>query len=306
VIVPVRDGERHLARVLAGVRAQGDAELIVIDSGSVDRSREIARAADADLIEVPPGEFGHGRTRNLGAGRSSGDLICFLTQDAIPLEGWLDAYREAFSLEGRVGAAFGPHLPHPDTSPMVARGLVEFFGALSPDGRPVIQRGGNPGDHFLSNVNACYARACWEEIRFRDIEYAEDQAFGKEMLSAGWLKVFHPGAAVLHAHDYGPIDFMRRHFDEFRGLRDALGHTVPIEPLRAARMVGAQIRGDSAWMRQRGWSRRRRAWWLVRSALHHAGGAVAAILGSRAERLPEPLQRGLSLEARKTGERAPR
>ena len=113
VVIPVKDGEERLEEVLAAVRAQGDLELIVIDSGSRDNSREIARAAGADLVEIPPEEFGHGRTRNLGAERASGDLICFLTQDAVPQEGWLDAYRDAFSLDERVGAAFGPHLPFP-------------------------------------------------------------------------------------------------------------------------------------------------------------------------------------------------
>ena len=37
---------------------------------------------------------------------------------------------------------------------------------------------------FLSNVNACYARACVEQIGFRDVPYAEDQAFGRDMLAA--------------------------------------------------------------------------------------------------------------------------
>ncbi len=113
----MKDGEERLEAVLAAVRAQGDVELIVIDSGSRDRSREIARAAGADLIEIPPEEFGHGRTRNLGAERSSGDLICFLTQDAVPVEGWLDAYRDAFALDERVGRCLRAPPPPPGHEP---------------------------------------------------------------------------------------------------------------------------------------------------------------------------------------------
>ena len=136
VVIPVKDGEERLEEVLAAVVSQGAPELIVIDSGSRDRSREIARAAGAEVIEIPPEDFGHGRTRNLGAERSSGELICFLTQDAVPVDGWLDAYREAFTLDERAGAAFGPHLPHPDTSPMIARELTEFFQGFAPNGQP--------------------------------------------------------------------------------------------------------------------------------------------------------------------------
>src|SRR3954462_2219326 len=43
VVVPVRNGSRYLDRVLAAVRAQGDVELLVVDSGSSDDSRAIAR-----------------------------------------------------------------------------------------------------------------------------------------------------------------------------------------------------------------------------------------------------------------------
>ncbi len=160
VVIPVLNGARYLRELLDALAAQGELELLVIDSGSRDGSQAIARAAGAQLLEIPPEQFGHGRTRNLGAERTSGELICFLTQDATPLPGWLAAMREAFALDRRVGAAFGPHLPRPDTSPMIARELTEFFAGLAPDGRPTIQRRGD--NTFLSNVNACYARACGE------------------------------------------------------------------------------------------------------------------------------------------------
>ena len=79
--------------------------------------------------------------------------------------------------------------------------------------------------------------------------HAEDQAFGRAMLEAGWLKAYHPGAAVLHAHDYGPVEFMQRYFDEYRGLREASGHVESLQPLAAAR----EVRADARWMRAHGW-----------------------------------------------------
>ena len=157
VIVPVKDGGPLLGEVLARRAAAGRAGA---DRGRLGLPRRIASTSRGrpapSVIEIPPDEFGHGRTRNLAAEHSSGELICFLTQDAVPEPGWLDAYRESFELDPRVGAAFGPHLPFADTSPMVARELTEFFAGFSPNGTPALHRRGDLT--FLSNVNACYLR----------------------------------------------------------------------------------------------------------------------------------------------------
>ncbi len=162
-----------------------------------------------------------------------------------------------------------------------------------------MQRAGDPS--FLSNVNACYARACWEEIRFRDVRYSEDQAFGADMLAAGWAKVYHPGAAVLHAHDYGPVEFMRRYFDEYRGLRESTGHVEPFEARASARHVLSEVSADRRWMAERDMDAAARARWTARSLVHHGGRRVFSAIGSRAERLPNVLHERLSLEGTGAG-----
>lgn len=295
VIVPVKDGARRLGDVLRAVRSQGEVELLVIDSGSRDGSLEIAREHAARVHAIGPGEFGHGRTRNLGAELTEGELIVFLTQDAVPVPGWLDALRGAFDLDEHVGAAYGPHLPWPDTSPMIARELEAFFaGMAGPDGGPALHREGDIP--FLSNANAAYLRECWAEIRFGDLPYAEDQAFGAAMLAAGWVKAYHPDAAVLHAHDYGPLDFARRYFDEYRGIRRTVGHTEPAHPARVARDLRDAVVRDRRWMAERGLPASARARWTARSLVHHSGRKAAAVLATRVPSLPPALERRLSLE----------
>jgi glycosyltransferase involved in cell wall biosynthesis len=70
VVIPVKDGERYLEELLAALTRENPDEVLVIDSGSRDRSVQIARAAGADVLSIEPHEFGHGRTRNLGAERT--------------------------------------------------------------------------------------------------------------------------------------------------------------------------------------------------------------------------------------------
>ncbi len=114
------------------------------------------------------------------------------------------------------------------------------------------------------------------------------------MLEAGWVKVYQPRAAVRHAHDYGPVEFMRRYFDEYRGLREISGHVEPLQLGAAAR----EVRSDARWLREQGVPGPARARWLGRSAVHHGGRRLASALGSRAEKLPGPVQQALSLERR--------
>jgi GT2 family glycosyltransferase/glycosyltransferase involved in cell wall biosynthesis len=299
VVIPVKNGAAYLGPLLAAVREQGgdDVELLVVDSGSADGSVELARAAGATVHEIPPQEFGHARTRNLAMQLTSGEVVCFLTQDAVPEPGWLDAHLAAFELDPRVGAVYGPHLPWPDTSPMIARELSEFFASMAPDGQPALQRAGDLA--FLSNVNAAYARACWHDVRFDEqLAYAEDQAFGRALLAAGWTKVFHPSAAVRHAHDYGPVEFARRYFDEYRGLRETAGHVEPARPGRVLADVGGGVAADRRWMAEQGWPESRRAAWTARSLLHHGSRKAAAVAATRPGSLPAAVERRLSLEGR--------
>lgn len=299
VVVPVKDGARYLEELLDAVLAQAaDAaalEVLVIDSGSVDASQDLARQAGARVLEIEPSSFGHGRTRNLGAGSTTGELIAFLTQDATPLPGWLAGLQRGFDLAGDVGAVYGPHRPRPDTSPMIARELDAFFTTHeAPGGGASVQHEGDQA--FLSNVNAAYRRDCWEALRFDDVAYAEDQAFARAMLAAGWAKAYVPEAAVLHAHDYPPAQFMRRYFDEYRGLRSTLGHVEAFGVRSTARDVRAMVAADRAWMAQQGLTGAAARRWTGRSAIHHTGRKVFSAIGSRAHGLPAGLQRRLSLE----------
>jgi glycosyltransferase involved in cell wall biosynthesis len=305
VIVPVKDGARYLAEVLDAVARQrydGEVEMLVIDSGSRDGSLEIARVAGARVIEIDPAEFGHGKTRNLGAREARGECLVFLTQDATPADdGWLSALVAPLDAERRIGLSFGPHLPRRDTSPMLARELEEFFRSFASTGKTRIDESVDPTEPasgFFSNVNSCVLRTCWEEIGFREIDYSEDQAFARDALARGWKKAYVPYAAVLHAHDYPFKQFMQRYFDEYRGLRESAGHVEPLRPSSAASAARAQLRKDLAYMSERGWSAPRRAVWGIRSARHHAGRALFSRLGSRSDRLPAWLVRRISLEGR--------
>jgi glycosyltransferase involved in cell wall biosynthesis len=302
VVIPVYNGDEYLDEVLTAVTSQvidEPFEVLAIDSGSTDRSLEIIRShPGVRLIEIPNSEFGHGRTRNLGVQQTSGELIAFLTQDATPAsEHWLAAYRDAFRLADNVGSAFGPHLPRPGNNPLMARMLIDHFAGFgSKNGEPVLQQ---PGDlTFLSNSNSCISRAAWERAPFRDIPYAEDQAFGVDSMNNGFSKVYVPAAGALHSHDYGMIEGFRRSFDDYRGVNDSTGEGTGVSIRDALGSVKNSVRGDLELLDELGQPAWRRATWSARSTVHHSGRVFFGGLGSHANRLPSTVRAAISLEGR--------
>ena len=302
VAVPVRNGGALLGVMLGAVRAQEvqrPIELLVADSGSVDGSPDVARRHGARLIDIPPREFSHGGTRNLLAEHASGSHIVFITQDAVPAdERWLARLLDGFDAADRVGLVFGPYRPREDASLMVRRELEEWFASLPPGA----ERGvGDPADarrSFFTDANGCVAREAWERVPFRPVGYAEDQLLARDMLAAGYAKVYRPDAVVIHSHQYRPVDQFRRAFDEWRGLREvgAAAGPPPLGP--AALGIQRAVRDDVVLARhegQRGILGMRTA---AASLRHHALRAAGVALGSRSDRLPSTVRGVCSLEGR--------
>jgi GT2 family glycosyltransferase len=114
VIIPSYNGQEHLDRTLSDLLDIAPrAEVIVVDGGSTDGSRQLVRDQypNVRLLEVPNHGFSHATNRGVEA--STRSLVLLLNSDLFLNKKCLEAMADTLRRERRVGAV-GPHLFNPD------------------------------------------------------------------------------------------------------------------------------------------------------------------------------------------------
>lgn len=117
VVIPVKDDAELLERCLGALRAQTDRpdEVVVVDNGSVDATREVAARGGA--VCVTERRPGIPAASAAGYDAATGDVIARLDADSVPPDDWVARVREAFAADAGLAALTGPgeftSLPRP-------------------------------------------------------------------------------------------------------------------------------------------------------------------------------------------------
>ena len=253
MFIPVFNGEKYLHEcinmILAQQRPDGyELELLIIDSGSSDKSMEILESygSQVSLSTIPNSEFSHGGTRSKAAHMAKGEFILFLSQDASPAnDRWIINMLEPFFISPKVGCVFGRQIPRHDAAATIKREVASVFGSLGAADSIVIHRPKslvdsvvtNPVNTFFSDVNSAARRDLLVgEVPFRNVNYAEDQALAEDMQKHGYLKVYTPLGAVWHSNEYTVREYYKRKFDEYIGLQESTG--LQLNPNRRTLLLG--------------------------------------------------------------------
>lgn len=223
LVLLTKNGGALFEQMLAGLfdcHGISEAEVLMIDSGSTDSTlQDAARYPTLRVHRIPPAEFGHGKTRNLGARMSSRPFVVYLVQDAIPSARDFITQLIAPLGDKQVAGVYGRQLPGPDTSNVERMFLARTY----PDRREVRARTGSGPigihDMFFSNVASAIRREVWERIPFDEsLIMSEDQMWAKQVLLAGYRLVYEPKAAVFHSHRYPLKEVFKRNFDSGASL----------------------------------------------------------------------------------------
>jgi len=216
VIIPTYNAQAYLPLLFEKLNTQSIVcELIIIDSSSTDDTPELARRYADRLITIPKETFDHGGTRTKAAKKAKGDIVVFLTQDALPCS---DTAIETLvkTLDAPdTGAVFGRQLPYEDTS-LFGKHL-RYFNYPEHSYKRTLSDKQHYGikTTFFSDSFSAYKKEVLKEVGwFKDgLIVGEDMHIAAKILLAGYAIAYSSEAQVYHSHSYTLIEEFKRYFD---------------------------------------------------------------------------------------------
>ncbi|MCK4025130.1 glycosyltransferase family A protein [Streptococcus iners] len=288
VFIPVYNGERdHLEETLSALYRQVTDfkwDVLITDSGSSDNSVAIInyfseKYGNLRLLHLSKEEFSHGKTRQMAAEISQGEIMVYLTQDAVPHnEQWLAEMVRPFAMHSDIVAVLGNQKPRHYCFPAMKYDILAVFNEQGVSDSLTFwqrldesQRGKYTKESFYSDVcSAAPRRFLTEKIGYRPVAYSEDYEYGKDILDAGYIKVYNAKAIVEHSNDVRLSEYRRRIFDETYNVRLNSGITNNVSIFSVITNVfKASLKDSVKIISDKDYNWKRRMYWLLVNPLFH-------------------------------------
>ena len=221
---------------------------------------------------------------------------------------WLAEMIRPFSINPDIACVFGKQIPRPDCCPATKRDIIGTFATFGSDYSISLQQKSELLTHpaeldalsFFSDVNSATRVSILRgPIPFQDVPYAEDQVLGRDVINAGLIKAYTPFGAVIHSHNYAPVLYFRRMYDEMVGLKAATGVTLDTSiSFHIAWSLKATLRDWKFIWSDRDYRSRAKLKWLIQAPVYNFGRRIAIRLANRNTPLPPWLHGYMSYEYR--------
>jgi len=196
VVVPVYSGEETLGRCLDALLDQdyeGEYEIIVVDDGSTDRTRELVAKYPVKLLEQK--HHGPAAARNFGARGAEGEIVVFTDADCVPEKSWLREMLRPLRDENIAGVQGAYKTDQGElTARFVQYEIEERYERM----------GRAEYIDFVGSYSAAYRKDIFLEEGGFDESFpmasGEDPDLSFRLASKGYKMVFNPRAVVMHRH----------------------------------------------------------------------------------------------------------
>ena len=208
IVIRAYNEERHIGRLLDGIAQQTlkDVEVILVDSGSSDRTAEIALQRAARLVHIRPDEFTFGRSLNVGISQASAELVVIASAHIYPVyPDWLERLLVPFS-DSKVALTYGKQRGNATAKFSEQQVFVHWY----PDKSQSLQ-----SQPFCNNANAAIRRDLWEQRPYDEtLTGLEDLEWAHWVIGQGYFLSYVAEAEVTHVHDETPTAVYNRYCRE--------------------------------------------------------------------------------------------
>ncbi len=218
VLIPTCNAASFLGGLLGALIRQRleNFEVIVVDSSSTDGTVSIAKAYGVQTHVIPKDEFDHGGTRTFVGRVAKGDILVYLTQDALPVvETTVATLVQPFYEDDRIGITFGRQLPYVQATPFAQH--LRYFNYPDQSYTRTFDDRASLGIRaaFCSNSFAAYRRSALEMVGWfqEGLIMGEDLHACAKMLKRGYRVRYVADAVVYHSHNYTIRQDLKRYFD---------------------------------------------------------------------------------------------
>jgi glycosyltransferase involved in cell wall biosynthesis len=205
IVIRAFNEEKHIARLLEGIRMQTvqDVEVILVDSGSTDATVSIAAGRGAAVIHIPPEDFTFGRSLNLGVQSASREFVVIVSAHVYPIfADWLERLLDPFE-DPKIALAYGKQ--RGDTTTQFSEHQV--FAQWFPEHSDLRQ-----AHPFCNNANAAIRRSLWEGHPYDEtLTGLEDLAWATWAMHEGHALAYVAEAEVIHVHEESPQGVFNRY-----------------------------------------------------------------------------------------------
>jgi glycosyltransferase involved in cell wall biosynthesis len=208
IVIRSKNEERFIGSVLQQVLEQEFAdpyEVIVLDSGSQDRTLDIVRRFPVRLEMIPPEQFTFGAALNRGAVFARGEYVVFLSAHCVPCHrSWLQELTNPFAQDPLIAATYGRQEPIPGVNPIEEVALVQAYTL----------RADNTVRAHFSNANSAVRKRVWCHHPFdEEITSAEDFLWAYSLPAPYTIQYVH-SAGVFHSHPPRLRYWWKRWYDD--------------------------------------------------------------------------------------------
>jgi glycosyltransferase involved in cell wall biosynthesis len=209
VVIRTFNEEKFLPALLDALSLQSlrDFETIVVDSGSLDGTREIAAQKADKLLRIQSHDFTFGHSLNVGIRSASGRYIAIVSAHTLPFDNqWLANLVEPLHAD-RIAMVYGRQLGGESSKFGEIRDMRRTFGSQ----QVVLQ----PPRFFANNANSAIRKDLWEKHPFDEsLPGLEDIEWAKYWMERGHQIVYEPQAALYHIHEESWRQVRRRYYRE--------------------------------------------------------------------------------------------